>query len=197
MNTTGVVIQSDVWKCDPATLNTLIKILGINATINEFVNLSKTDFTGTSIYNLIQASNMKGLNLITIAIGAEGLKHNDIVLLEINSDYHYSLILSINDSDVLIRDSNFANIYISRETFNEIYSGYSIVYDLNRIIDYTILSDEQIKNILGVGIYLPNPLHLIKINISPKIITTATMVVMGGFAVFAGYLFFASIPAAV
>lgn len=147
VNTSGIIMQSDFWNCGPATLATLLFNLGFNISEMELANLSGTDNTGTSIFNLIHAAKVKGLNLTGMILLSGELMPNDIILLDFGGEYHYSLIKSINVTDVVLADSNFGLFNISREDFDEFYSGYAII--INREVNGTPMVDEQMKIIKG------------------------------------------------
>lgn len=152
INDSGVVMQNDIWSCGPATLATLMKLLGFNVTQEELYNLSKTDNTGTSIYSLIQAAKLKGLNLTGVQISIVELKVNNIVLFDFDGEYHFSLIKAMNETHMMFSDSYFGNFELTFGIFEEYFSGFAIVLTGNISDNCTILSDEQLKTIKGTFI---------------------------------------------
>ena len=154
INNTNIVMQNDIWGCGPATIATLMRLLGFNVTQEDLYNLSKTDNTGTSIYNLIQAAKIKGLNLTGVQILLGELNIGDIVLFDFDGEYHFSLIKDMNETHVMFYDSYFGNFELLLDIFEKYFSGFAIVLTENLSDNYTILSDEQLKSIKGTSIFI-------------------------------------------
>lgn len=156
IDTTGVLMQSNIWNCGPATVATLLKSKGINVTQEELASISQTDGFGTSMYGLIQAAQAKGLILTGMQKPSDELTMGDIVLLDFNGDLHFSLIKSINSTDVVLADSLFGNIAMTRETFDLFYSDYVLSENGTVSVNSKILSNDQLKAIKGTYVYM-NP----------------------------------------
>ena len=138
IDTTGVVIQSDIWNCGPASLATVLNKMGINATQDELANLAETDKTGTSMYGLAYAAQTKGLNATGMLLSVDQLKPNYIVLLITANGFHYSVITSITNNTVYLADSSFGNINMTLEDFTAIYTGYTLIITNNSTNNTTI-----------------------------------------------------------
>ena len=144
---TGVVIQSNIWNCGPASLATVLNKMGINATQDEIANLAETDKTGTSMYSLAHAAQTKGLNATGMLLSVDQLKPNYIVLLITANGFHYSVITSITNDTVYLADSSFGNINMTLEDFTAIYTGYTLIVTNNSTnnttINGTILNNQE------------------------------------------------------
>jgi hypothetical protein len=55
------------------------------------------------------------------------LEKNNIVHVTIDGEGHYSVIRKISNESVYIADPSLGNIEMSREKFNEVFSGYALV----------------------------------------------------------------------
>ena len=154
IDTTGVVIQSNIWNCGPASLATVLNNMGINATQDELANLAGTDETGTILYGLVHAAQSKGLNATGMLLSVDQLKPNYIVLLITANGLHYSVITNITNTTVYLADSSFGNINITLEDFTAIYSGYALIItnnSTNSTVNGTVLTNEQMQNIKGTS----------------------------------------------
>ena len=149
-DTTGVVIQSNIWNCGPASLATVMNTMGINATQEELASLSGTDKSGTTMYGIVQAVHSKGLNATGLILGVDKLKPGNIVLLTVDGLYHFSVIKSINGTTVSLADSAFGNINMTLEQFKAMYSGYALIITNNstkNTVNGTVLTNEQMQTI--------------------------------------------------
>jgi len=155
---TGVVMQSSVWNCGPASLATAMQLLGVNATQDELSKLSSTDETGTSMYGLYKATLDKKLYAAGMILGVDQLKQGYIVLLDMDGMYHYSVIKSINSTTVVLADSSLGIIRMTLAEFTELFgtSGYVLVAsnsEINGTVNGTVLTNDQIKEIIGTGLF--------------------------------------------
>ncbi|MBU4535228.1 MAG: hypothetical protein KKF16_05280 [Euryarchaeota archaeon] len=106
------------------------------------------------MYGLVPAAQFKGLNATGMILSSDELSIDNIVLLSIAGLNHYSVIKSINDTTVLLADSAFGNIEMTREQFNELYSGYVLIVtnnSTNNTLNGTTLTNEQMQNIKGTN----------------------------------------------
>ena len=138
IDTTGVIIQNNIWNCGPASLATVLNDIGVNATQDELASLAETDKSGTSMYGLAHAAQVKGLNATGIILSIDQLKPNYIVLLLTVNGLHYSVITSITNTTVYLADSSFGNINMTLEDFTAIYTGYTLVITNNSAKDTTL-----------------------------------------------------------
>src|SRR5690606_18424056 len=86
VDTTGIIMAINEYYCGPATLATVLKNLGVNATQEELATLAGTDETGTTMYGLAQAAQSKGLIAKGLKLSVSQLKTNNIVFLTINGE---------------------------------------------------------------------------------------------------------------
>ncbi len=152
---TGVVMQNSIWNCGPASLATVINNIGFKVTQDELANLSGTDKSGTTMYGLAHAAQVKGFNATGAILLVDQLKTNYIVLLIIDGLYHYSVIKSINGTTVYLADSAFGNINMTLEDFTVMYSGYALIISNNSTNDTVngiLLTNEQMQDIKGVNL---------------------------------------------
>lgn len=154
IDTSGVVIQSNIWNCGPASLATVLKNLGVNITQEEIADLAGTDKKGTTMYGLFHTAQIKGLNAVGVILSIDQLKPNYIVLLNINGLYHFSVIKSINSTTIYLADSAFGNINMPLKNFTGIYSGYTLIVKTKNstTTNGTILTNEQMETIKGTNI---------------------------------------------
>lgn len=134
MDTTGVVMQNNIWNCGPASLATVLNRLGVtNVTQDEIASLAGTDYTGTSMAGLAYAANLKGSNQNITATGmlitnVAQLQPNNIVLLSsVSGLYHYCVITGISSTTVFLADSEIGNINMTIGNFTSVYMGYVLV----------------------------------------------------------------------
>jgi parallel beta-helix repeat protein len=150
----GLVIQSNIWNCGPASLATVMNNMGFNVTDTEIADLAGTDKSGTTMYGLVHAAQVKGLNATGMILPVNQLKPNYIVLLTVDGLYHFSVIKDINDTMVLLADSAFGNINMTLESFTAQYSGYVLVTtNSTNTANGTLLTNEQMKTIVGTNGY--------------------------------------------
>lgn len=126
-DTTGVVMQSTSYNCGPAALATVLNNPGINTTEQELAVLAGTDESGTTMYGLVQAAQVKGVNATGVRLSVDKLKKNDMVVLIINEIVHYSVISKITFCGVKLSDPSLGNIIMSKKEFKKIYSGNALV----------------------------------------------------------------------
>ena len=152
IDTAGVVMQNNIWNCGPASLATVLNNLGVNVTQNELAGLAGTDKDGTTMYGLIHAAQVKGLNATGMILSVDQLKPGYMVLLTVGGLYHFSVIKSINSTTVYLADSMFGNINMTLEKFIETYSGYALIItsnSTNSTVNGTVLTNEQMQGIKG------------------------------------------------
>lgn len=154
IDTTGVVIQNNIWNCGPASLATVLNDIGVNATQDKLASLAETDKSGTSMYGLAHAAQVKGLTATGIILSVDQLKPNYIVLLITVNGLHYSVITNITNTTVYLADSSFGNINMTLEDFKVVYNGYALVISSNSTsstFNGTVLTNEQMQNIKGTA----------------------------------------------
>ena len=148
LNDGEIVIQDNMWYCGPAALSIIFESLGLSLSQEDIAKIAGTNTNGTSLYGLYQACIKKGFNPSVLKINSSDLKTNDLAVLLINEDYHFSVIYSINDTDIVLNDPSIGLFVLSRETFDEMFSGY--VLDVEPIKDrVSNVSIAKMKTIVG------------------------------------------------
>ncbi|MEG3225532.1 MAG: hypothetical protein BME94_08530 [Methanobacteriales archaeon Met13] len=127
IDTTGIVMQTTNYTCGPAALATVLNNLGINATEQELTNIAGTDENGTTMYGLAEAAKAKGLKAIGMKLSVDELKPNNIVFITVNGGPHYSVVREVTENSVKLADTSLGNIEMSKEKFDEVYSGNALV----------------------------------------------------------------------
>ncbi|MEG3224797.1 MAG: hypothetical protein BME94_04505 [Methanobacteriales archaeon Met13] len=79
------------------------------------------------MYGLVQAVQSKGLNATGMKLSINDLKPNNIVFITIDGGPHYSVVREVTENSVKLADPSLGNIEMSREKFNDVYSGYTLV----------------------------------------------------------------------
>ena len=150
----GVVMQNNVWDCGPASLATVMCKLGINITQDEIAGLAGTDKLGTSMFGLLQAAQSKGLNAAGMLLSVNQLLPNNIVLLEVEGLYHFSVISAINNTTVTLADSSFGIIQMDIGNFTDQYSGYALVVSILNITQQNngVLINSTMQSLVGTNI---------------------------------------------
>ena len=159
-DTGDLVLQDDIWNCGPATLVNLFKIYGLNITQEEIASIAGTNSNGTSLYCLYLACIHYGFNVSAWYLDSDSLKVNDLVVLLLDDEYHFTLIKNINETTVSLADSTFGIIDMDKDDFSDIFLGY--VLELNPSSDRGLrLNINQMKNVTGnffplvaAGIYM-------------------------------------------
>jgi len=101
--------------------------MGFNVTEHELKVLAGTDKTGTSMYGLAQAARSKGLSAAGMKLRVDELRPNMIVYVIKDGTPHYSVVKEITNESVRLADPSLGNIELTREKFNEIYTGNALV----------------------------------------------------------------------
>lgn len=181
LDTTGVVIQSNIWNCGPASLATVLKMLGITTTQEDLADLAGTDEEGTTMYGLFDAALRldEDLNAVGMILPVTELRPGFIVLLEVNGLYHFSVIKSINSTTVCLADSAFGNINMTLDDFTAMFSGYTLIVTKNSTnitANGTILTNPEMQEKKGTFIFLAIP----AIVVSPYVIAGAVAIAAVG-----------------
>jgi len=120
-------MQSTDYSCGPAALATVLQNMGINVTEQELKVLAGTDVSGTSMHGLAQAARSKGLNATGMRLSIDELRPDMIVHVINDGTPHYSVIKEVTNESVRLADPSLGNIEMTREKFNEIYTGNALV----------------------------------------------------------------------
>ncbi len=122
-----IVMQSTSYNCGPAALATVLQGMGISCTEYELAQIAGTDETGTTMYGLMKAAIKKGLDARGMRIKLDNLTSNNIVFLNIDGKFHYSVIGQINENTVILADPALGKIELAKSYFARIYSGNALV----------------------------------------------------------------------
>jgi len=125
-------MQTTKYSCGPAALATVLQNMGFNVTEHELKVLAGTDETGTSMYGLAQAAQAaqsKGLSVAGMRLSIDELRPNMIVHVIKDGTPHYSVVREVTNESVRLADPSLGNIELTREKFNEIYTGNALVME--------------------------------------------------------------------
>jgi parallel beta-helix repeat protein len=146
-----VVMATTIYTCGPAALATILKNLGIYTTEAELAQLAETDETGTSLYGLKTAAEAKGATAIGARLTIDQLRANYLVVLSINGTNHFEVIQNITDTTVYLFDPNLGNIEMTRDKFNELYTGIALIINDQAPANATLLTDDEMRDIKANG----------------------------------------------
>lgn len=122
-----IVMQSTSYNCGPAALATVLQGMGISCSEYELAQIAGTDETGTTMYGLMRAAIKKGLDARGMRVKLDNLDSNNIVFLNIDGKFHYSVIGQINENTVILADPALGKIEITKNYFDRIYSGNALI----------------------------------------------------------------------
>jgi predicted double-glycine peptidase len=122
-----IVMQSTSYNCGPAALATVLQGMGISCSEYELAQIAGTDETGTTMYGLMRAAIKKGLDARGMRVKLDNLDSNNIVFLNIDGKFHYSVIGQINGNTVILADPALGKIEITKNYFARIYSGNALI----------------------------------------------------------------------
>jgi hypothetical protein len=104
------------------------------------------------VYGLKEVTLVKGA---TTAIGArltiDQLRANYLVVLSIDGDNHFEVIQNITDTTVYLFDPNLGNIEMTRDKFNELYTGIALIINEQAPTNATLLTDDEMRDIKANG----------------------------------------------
>ncbi|WP_431062768.1 right-handed parallel beta-helix repeat-containing protein [Methanobacterium sp.] len=133
--------------CGAIAVGNLLNSLGAKADANLISQIGGLTDKGISMYGLSQAASYYGINLTGLHLDAGQLKTNDIVLLNINGNNHYALILGKLGDNYIIQDPFLGTVIMTPEQFNKYYTGNALT--LNPDGRGTPLSTDEMKNLFG------------------------------------------------
>lgn len=137
------IMQSTNYTCGPAALATVLNNLGINTTESELADLAGTDESGTTMYGLVQAAQVKGLKATGMKLFINELKKNDIVFLNTVEAAHYSVVKEVTNESVKLADPSLGNIEMSKANFNEIYMGNVLVINGHNVLSENLFNSTE------------------------------------------------------
>ena len=160
LNTTGVVMSDNEYSCGAASFATVLNKMGINISLNESKDATKTTINGTTMDNIIYAAKNYNLTAYAINTNTANLKENFIVHMDIMGINHWSVVKEINNATIILADPNLGNFEYDLYEFNQYYTNQTIVIinsnknNLNNNImpqNCTVISEINQKIISGNG----------------------------------------------
>lgn len=148
-----IVIQNNIWSCGPASLATVLHKLGYTQ-FNQLsiINNTFTNNNGTSLlslYSYLHNNDIKNFtNACAFNLNSSDLSPLDIVLLNISNDLHYSVIWDITENWVVLADSTAGLLNITRESFDKLFSSYTLVLNGSNS-SFDILTVQEMSEIYG------------------------------------------------
>ena len=70
-----------------------------------------------------------------------------MVVLSINGNNHFEVIQNITDTTVYLFDPNLGNIEMTRDKFNELYTGIALIINEQAPTNATLLTDDEMRDI--------------------------------------------------
>jgi len=140
------VMASTIYSCGPAALATILKALGIYTTEAE---LAETDESGTSLWGLKKAAEWYGISAVGVRLTSSELQINYLVVLDIDGTSHFEVVKSINSTMVVLFDPNLGLIEMTREKFDELFTGVAMIFGESAPENATLLTDDEMKSIKG------------------------------------------------
>ncbi|MBI5680156.1 MAG: hypothetical protein HZC47_04595 [Methanobacterium sp.] len=138
--------------CGAIAVGNLLNSLGAKADANLISQIGGLTDQGISMYGLSQAASYYGIQLTGLKIDSGQLKNNDIVLLNINGNNHYALILGKIGDNYIIQDPFLGTVIMTTEQFNKYYTGNALTTNPNG--RGTPLSTEEMKGLFGGVVFL-------------------------------------------
>ena len=104
LNTSGVVMSDNEYSCGAASFATVLNKMGINISLNESKDATKTTINGTTMNNIIYAAKTYNLTAYAINTNTANLKENFIVHMDIMGINHWSVVKEINNETIILAD---------------------------------------------------------------------------------------------
>ena len=152
IDTSGIVMATSLISCGPASLATVMNYYGVNVTQQQLAQIAGTNTQGTSMAGLAYAAQYYGFNATGMDLTADQLQPYDIVLLDINGNYHYAIIKSINGTTVYLMDTNLGNIQMNMTQFMSYFTGHTLIITCNGTTiqrNGTVIPTTQMQNLIG------------------------------------------------
>ena len=160
----NITKQTTDYTCGPASLATLINLMGGNADEMQLAVLSNTtEEDGTTLLELKNSAKKLGYETSLSVVSISRLKKLTLPVLfheKSSEDFdHYAVIKEINSETVKIADSSAGNIEIDLEEFSKVFSGKVLSISLPKEIKsgqsadvaLQILEEKGIENLVVDG----------------------------------------------
>jgi len=149
VDTGDEVMASTIYSCGPAALATIFKALGIYTTETELAERAGTDESGTSLWGLKEAAEWYGISAVGVRLTSSELQANYLVVLDIDGTSHFEVVKSINSTMVVLFDPNLGLIEMTREKFDELFTGVAMIFGESAPENATLLTDDEMRSIKG------------------------------------------------
>jgi len=103
------------------------------------------------LYGLKEVTQAKGATAIGARLTIDQLRTNYLVVLSINGTNHFEVIQNITDTTVYLFDPNLGNIEMTRDKFNELYTGIALIINDQAPANATLLTDDEMRDIKANG----------------------------------------------
>lgn len=153
-----VVLQEGNKDCGVCCLLSIIRYYNGNISLNKLMEMTKTTKNGTTFYNLSEAASKIGM-------ASKAYYVNDFNNISVyscpfisqvirNGYTHFVVVYKISKDKLLIMDPALGSLYMSREKFLNIWTGYIMMFEKVKILPN--YKDEKYINKLLYGLILNN-----------------------------------------
>lgn len=189
MNKKLVVKQDGYKECGAACLLSIIRYYGGNISINKLLDLTNTSKTGTTFFNLKDASSKLGLDATGFKIEDTNKKESlqkinmpSICQIVENNYEHFIVIYKVKKEKILIMDPARGYRTIKNDEFFRIWTGYIMTFVKTTQLPY--LSDEKYLNKLIIELLIKNKGIVLNIVILSIIFTIISSI----YAMYSGFI---------
>ena len=153
-----VVLQEGNKDCGVCCLLSIIRYYNGNISLNKLMEMTKTTKNGTTFYNLSEAASKIGM--ASKAYYVDDFNNISVyscpfISQVIRNGYtHFVVVYKISKDKLLIMDPALGSLYMSREKFLNIWTGYIMMFEKVKILPN--YKDEKYINKLLYGLILKN-----------------------------------------
>lgn len=153
-----VVLQEGNKDCGVCCLLSIIRYYNGNISLNKLMEMTKTTKNGTTFYNLSEAASKIGM--ASKAYYVDDFNNISVyscpfISQVIRNGYtHFVVVYKISKDKLLIMDPALGSLYMSREKFLNIWTGYIMMFEKVKILPN--YKDEKYINKLLYGLILNN-----------------------------------------
>ena len=153
-----VVLQEGNKDCGVCCLLSIIRYYNGNISLNKLMEMTKTTKNGTTFYNLSEAASKIGM--ASKAYYVDDFNNISVyscpfISQVIRNGYtHFAVVYKISKDKLLIMDPALGSLYMSREKFLNIWTGYIMMFEKVKILPN--YKDEKYINKLLYGLILNN-----------------------------------------
>lgn len=150
----SVVLQKDMWSCGPASLITILNRLGYSNFNQEMIiNATNINNNGTSLFGLYKFLKDNGFsNAMALRINSSNIRLLDLVLLNINGNYHFSVVWNFTDDWIVLADSTAGLLNISWTSFDKLFSGIILTVNGSNRVGF-VISNQEMAKIYGTYVW--------------------------------------------